>query len=476
MTSPLDQFRLEPNVYRLGQFAPVSIRDQVIRANFLMEHLANSGELAQTSRLVILGAGAAGLTAAATAAKLGVQRIVLVEKAGTVMSLQARSASRWLDPVQYDWPATHWADEVWPLEENPRRFTAVTVAFPPLHAALAEDWALEFQNRTLNLLAAGIQCRFHTQASDWRRVPSGAWVEVDLTDLKTNAVQSVDADILIIAVGFGTEQASLPNSNPRRRRFSGLDFWSTDEFELPSLGLPQPNAGVLVSGAGDGALQDFIRLSTGAQSAREVLRAVWSATTQRAAWKESFTALWHWEDNALRSRSFVTGTPAECDVLKRLHQRHAEAVEQLATSRDWPAVLEMLDDVTSGRERGSVQLAFICDHFSWCYPLNRTTALLVARYLESRGHQVLRSFSAVQSTAAVAHLCKVGCWGKPHEVSVAQGVSCAHTAAARAAWPVKETTKFTVNGLVVRHGIDPLTFGRRTFSRLAPQVVPYHLP
>jgi len=65
------------------------------------------------------------------------------------------------------------------------------------------------------------------------------------------------------------EQSSLGN-------YQGFEFWDNDPLELPRLGLPpKPVPGpwrALIGGAGDGALQDFIRITTGLRSAADLLR------------------------------------------------------------------------------------------------------------------------------------------------------------------------------------------------------------
>jgi hypothetical protein len=474
MTRALGEFRLEAGVYRLGQFSPVSIRDQVVRANYLVEHLAHTTELATSTRILVIGGGAAGLTAAAAASRLGVRDVTLAERAGTVMPLQSRSVSRWLDPVQYDWPAAHWADEAWPVDETPRRFTAVSIPFPKLTAALAEDWALEFQNRTAGILGRGVTALFDTEASLWRRATGGG-LEVDLHNLKTGATAVAACDLLILAAGFGVEHSAVPDTTSATD-FWGLDFWSTDKFETVDMGIAAAKHGVLVSGAGDGALQDFVRLATGLRSVRDLLEAVWSSTPDSTPWKDQFSALWHWEDNAGRARNFVPSPLAECEVLRRLHRRHIEAVDALASSPEWATVLQWLDTATTGRRLGAVELAFKCDHFSWCYPLNRTGALITARYLKDRGHDVLRFETALKSTAPRSHACGPSCWGQTHEAHLAQGVTCAHSEADIRTWPAANTLTEHVDGLAIRHGIDPLVFGARTFARMSPQVVPFHLP
>jgi hypothetical protein len=475
MTAALNEFRLEPGVYRLGQFTPVSVRDQIVRANYLVEHLVADQELKQATRLLILGAGAAGVTCAIAASRLGVLDVTLVEIAGTVMPLQSKCQSRWLDPVQYDWPAGHWSQHMWPIEDTvPRQYTAVAAPLTPLQASISEDWAIDFQNRSQNLVGMGVTTRFHTEVLNWSN--SGPDLEVSVRDVRTGTVTSLNADLIVLAMGFGVEHSTLPTTGNPGLSFEGLDFWSTDKFEDADMGIPLLQHGVLVSGGGDGALQDFVRLTTGVRAVGEIMEIVW-ATTGFSSWKQQFSELWHWEDHAARSRSFVPYPVKDCDLLRRLHLRHLDVLETLVKSPEWASIVGWLDVRTSGRKLGAVQLALKCDHFGWCYGLNRTVALIVLEYLSQKGVRVLNANAALKSTAHVGGgLCSTGCWGHAHETHVAQGVSCDDDDVAIGNWPTSSTLVEYFDGLVIRHGIDPLVFGPRVFEKLRPHTVPFHLP
>ncbi|RCW65091.1 hypothetical protein DES41_11315 [Pseudorhodoferax soli] len=400
--------------------------------------------------------------------------MTLVERAGTVMPLQSRSQSRWLDPVQYDWPASHWREQAWPIDENPRRFTAVAATFPVLRAAVAEDWASNFESRASPVLGKGVTVLFHTEALAWTVAPTG--VVIDLHDAKTATTSPIDADVLILAAGFGTEDSAVPDASNPGTKFRGVDFWADDQFESATMGIATNRHGVLVSGSGDGALQDFVRLSVGVRAVGDVLDAVWNSTTALTPWKEQMLGLWHWEDHAVRARGFSPSPLDECILLRRLHTRHHEAVEALFGSPQWQAVQRWFDAKISRRNFGSVQLALRCDHFHWCYALNRTGALIAIKYFQSKGFDPILANVALKSTAPLAHSCSAGCWGHAHEAHLAQGVTCADDASAIHAWPAAQTTSGQYDGLVIRHGIDPLTYGPRTFDRLKPQIIPFHLP
>lgn len=474
MSRALAEFRLEHGVYRLGQFSPVSIRDQIVRATYLVEHLVASTELAESTRLLVVGAGAAGVVAAVMASRLGVRHVTLVERAGTVMPLQSQSQSRWLDPVQYDWPASHWRERSWPVPETPRRFTSVSAPFPALSAGIAEEWALDFQNRTSKVLSAGVKALFYTEVLPWTRTSSG--LSVELKDVRNKAITVQDTDLIMLAAGFGIEDTTVPNTSLSSGAFKSIDFWSNDQFETPKMGITNNQYGVLVSGSGDGALQDFVRLSTGIRAARDILDAVWNTTVQTTPWKEQMSALWHWEDHASRARKFSPTPLDECNLLGRLHQRHVEAVQSLVVSNEWPNVLAWFNQRMSQRIIGSVKLALKCNHFNWCYGLNRIVALIVIEYVKSKGIDPVKTNVALKATSPVAHSCGAGCWGEVHVAHLAQGVSCANDVNSIKTWPAAQTQSENFDGLVIRHGIEPLIFGLRTFERLKPQVVPFHLP
>ena len=89
-----------------GKYSPAAVRDQVNRGAAIVERAWAAGVLTPDSKLLIKGCGAAGVTAAMTAAKLGVQSITLARR-GLFFARQ-RFSLRMIDPVEYDWPATGW--------------------------------------------------------------------------------------------------------------------------------------------------------------------------------------------------------------------------------------------------------------------------------------------------------------------------------------------------------------------------------
>jgi hypothetical protein len=73
---------------------------------------------------------------------------------------------------------------------------------------------------------------------------------------------------VLLAFGFGTEKSTIEASP-----FVGHRFWDTDHLEDPTYDgrIPPGDDQVLISGTGDGGLQDFLRVMTRKSSARMIL-------------------------------------------------------------------------------------------------------------------------------------------------------------------------------------------------------------
>ncbi len=476
----LAEFQLEPDVYRLGQYAPVSVRDQVVRAYYLIDLLKDGLKLAVDTRLVILGAGVAGVSAALAAARLGVNHIVLVDQAAVPLSLQEKCQSRWVDPTQYDWPAAHWLDGQWPVKEaSPRAFTAVTRPFDPLVAALAQDWSLDFENR-LAARRHQIKARYLTKVDAWSRTTTGR-IEVRLQDpANRKHLPPEYADLLLVTLGFGKERSQLPNAANAAAPFEGIDFWATDRFQKRDAGVPAitPGSNLVVSGAGDGALQDFIRLATGLPTVAAIMQKAWNCGPAAAPWKLALANAWHWKEQATLALALAPSPITKCEILSRLHKRYVDAIDQFAKTSDWRSFKSWLDSLVLPRRPGTLKILLKCKHFGECYPLNQAAALLVIQYLEDIGAPSVEVQTALMSTTALSgHVCGTGCWGQPHSITLARGTSCSVDDKAVATWSSHKTSKMDSQGIVVRHGIEPLQRpGLPPQYYLSQQPVPAHLP
>src|SRR5262245_10695760 len=109
----LPYFRLSPfkHAYVLGSFASrVTIYSQQVRALNLIDAIFDQNEehlLPEQTRILIVGAGVAGLTAAAAAARRGAE-VVLLEKEADVLTIQRHNTQRYLHPHIVEWPNAGW--------------------------------------------------------------------------------------------------------------------------------------------------------------------------------------------------------------------------------------------------------------------------------------------------------------------------------------------------------------------------------
>jgi hypothetical protein len=82
----------------------VTLYSQQVRALNLIYALLEERVVPPEGCIAVIGAGAAGMTAAAAAAFKGC-RVVLLEQQSDLLSLQSGNMTRWLHPHIYDWPS-----------------------------------------------------------------------------------------------------------------------------------------------------------------------------------------------------------------------------------------------------------------------------------------------------------------------------------------------------------------------------------
>jgi hypothetical protein len=121
----LDAHRRATFYYTISGPLPISIRDQILRGLMIVDRLQQVQEIGPQRQLLVIGAGAAGATAAIEAARRGVPTF-LVERADNAFLRQVNTSTRVLDPTQYDWPVDHYNIGHFPWGRQPscgfRRF------------------------------------------------------------------------------------------------------------------------------------------------------------------------------------------------------------------------------------------------------------------------------------------------------------------------------------------------------------------
>ncbi|MGA2600845.1 MAG: FAD-dependent oxidoreductase, partial [Bryobacteraceae bacterium] len=394
--------------------------------------------------LLVLGGGAGGVTAAIRAAQLGI-KTTLVEASHHCFGRQKGCTTRWVDPTQYDWPADHWDRGVYP-------WAPPAMPLPwaeQISSVIAAVWEREFRRaraRYPNLTFLPLTTVRSIVYS------SGARLAVMLS----GSVKPASYGAVLICVGFGMEKASL-------RDYRSFQFWDSDLLESAGLGRTSIKR-VLIAGGGDGALQDFLRITTGMKSARELLKSL-PADAQALVSSAIHSA----EDQAQRAGIWCERRH-EHAVFKRLQKVYLDQVTELLKDA---GVEKALDDaLLNSKAFKKITLAYPCDHFSRCYGLNRLLVLLIIKHAAAKGLVAFEDLAStgVKSVIGVSHACSksaAACHGQEHEVSFEAFPLCASPAGA--------ATKTEIfDAVILRLGVTPPAPFAGSPLLFTRQILPYH--
>lgn len=217
-----------PGVYVLGCLdRRVTVYSQQVRALNLAAALFADGKVEKDEEVIVVGAGAAGLTCAAGLRHLGA-KVTVLEEQEEILSIFGGTSQRWLHPGVYDWPKPGWSRD--------------RTGLPLL------DWG--------HGVVANVRAELETA---WRAIEALGRVKVVPKAQKVDLGEPADKPrtvtwwepgneertvrTVVLAVGFGLEH---PQS-----------YWDADDLERKVEGKRRK---WIVSGCGDGALTDLLRL------------------------------------------------------------------------------------------------------------------------------------------------------------------------------------------------------------------------
>lgn len=449
-----------------GVLTPIAIRDQMIRGKMMVDRAIEQGLIARQRPLLVVGAGAAGATAAIRSAERGVPT-TLIERESGPFTRQAGCRSRWIDPTQYDWPLTHWWRRRYPWPRTPRmplRFAAQR------SNVVAVRWAHTLHRARLRF--AHLHVFFQTILI-WPPVLAGYYLTVSLSHFRTGMLAPPrNFGMVLFSTGFGTERTTIG-------AYSGFRFWDDDPFERADFGTGLSNPRIFISGGGDGALQDFLRIVTHHKSAESIYATLFNGgnKTLRALRRQVERRLRSAEDQA--QRAYVWGATAahNHDVLTRLHQDHQSVVDWLLQSGR-QAIRDRIQNLLRD-PFPAVTLCHPCTHFDQCYALNRFLVLLISTFLQEREKYVLKPATITTAVSGTGHICanQPGtCHGKPHDVVLQP------TAGDCTLTPSAPGTTEAFDAVIIRHGIAPqnlttqLATGQTVTRPIPRQLLPYHAP
>ncbi len=352
----------------------VSIKDQIVRACALVDSLKTTGLLqplhnpnSEHFDLIVVGAGAAGMTAAWRATQAGANTL-LVEKGKNIFPLQRGCNDRYVSMSMYDWPEPFANGGAFPsLGDQPtygtdrdvkNSFPCATNSWKPVTAAklvaaweqrlndCPPEWEIRLNTKAKPILSQ--QTRFHQDPG---------FIEIELTSETEKKV--VRCSSVILATGVGIERSS-------QEGYQSYSFWSDDSRAPWAASGNHSNKRILISGSGDGAIQDVLKTLLNLDNGDLI------ALADSIVPAEIKTLILAAERHA--ERQLLWGVP-ESSVCAALQSVYSKIIKQISSDviNEWKSKFLKSDcpEVIWNMSNLSI--------FSKCYPLNRLLGTLLLR-------------------------------------------------------------------------------------------------
>lgn len=416
----------------------ISVRDQMTRALLLADRLpewlqTQLGLTFAQHPILVVGGGACGMTAAVALAWRGLT-IEVAEKEGHLFNLQRNCRSRWLDPTQYGWPLDTWKIQSFPLRKGHRR-----APFPwkaGIARRIVQKWGVQLSRHLRRGLANTLRVRRGVEAGlRPRYLDQERLLRVQFSDPQTgHFVGWRNYGAVVWAFGHGDERCSLQNS----LQFRGLPFWHTDTLEENHCGLADrtQEGTVLISGAGDGALQDFLRVVTRKRSVFEIYHELELDNASI-----DLCRIMSAELRAERAINWSAGADYAAPYMQELQDCHEQIVQSVLST---PGLQGRIDNLVARRPERTI-LVTRQNFFTCIYPLNRFLALLIIQGVSNTSVSWKRGLEVhqVQSVnVPPSQPSPLNCIGHPWRVTL------------RSVQPQVTPQTVDANVILLRHGIE----------------------
>jgi hypothetical protein len=493
LTATVSPFDDSPYIFDLNQQGPdISIADQMRRGYRAILEAFDLGYIGPDRPLLVVGGGIAGLMAAMTAVKNRVPTWIVEQK--QLLSTQASCPSRYICPTQYDWPADHWQRGYYPYDNEPMPFSWGRGLAADVVKDLVEDEINKFLRDNAGLITV-IASTFE----GYTVVPhhSGRrWAKPLLTSPSVDPNFPSAFAMVVACTGFGienttavrikkcptlTDDPGLTAVTHDPAPYTGHKFWELDVYEedSPPLGLKSGHKPkVFISGSGDGALQDFLRIvsrvgSLGAESLSagilysQVVRPLKSSTQRYIESELSKVELEYRAE--ISSNAQILDPPVRkqhrCVTHAEAQAKHLLVINELShDSKVWGRITQTLERfVKDLREDISIKVAHPCFHVTPFYGLNRFLTLLIKVYAAAKypdvelftQNAIVSNVVSISDLAGLVHKCESAesCHDKDHEIFYSSG-TCMDVPPAC----VVDERKFEggpYNVVIIRHGIHP---------------------
>lgn len=362
-----------------------------------MERAFGDGEIKRGDDVLVVGAGASGATAAIRAAQLGANTWI-VDSQRIPFSRQASCATRWVDPMQYHWPADQWSLRSYPIPSHPG------VPLP-----WGADWSFRLARRWRTAFARAFAPTLPLVFYPGARVtlispvgPAASPAYLDVTyGIAPPQGLPTRYQAVIWAAGFGREICEILDETLPAKPvvYTGPAFWSSDSLQKMGCGSRGANPKVVILGSGDGAAQDLIRALTKKNAARDIVNGLpIDDVVLRELHSAEERAHKHWIWAGANGRH-------DHALYESLDQVHTDAVAKI-----WGTPVKNHLDGLLGRARHEngeledVVLVHRCTHLTCFYGLNRFVVYLLAKYVweTARKSLLVPERTAIGTKAGIA--------------------------------------------------------------------------
>jgi hypothetical protein len=342
-------------LFVLGSFAKrVTVYSQQLRALNLVDALAGMGYLRKGSQVAVVGAGFAGLTAAAAMTRMGVS-VALFDRQRVPLHLQLNCATRYVHPHIYDWPERDIDTDIkanLPILDWHANQASVVARGIIDKWHLIRDAATGMVEEALGKEVVSIQFINDRWRLATRQLPEPA---VKDAALETEIARTFD--LVILATGFGIEKDD-PHS---------LSYWG----DIPLNENVTASHRWMISGAGDGALTDVMRLCLPNRNHADALRKVIAAVKRHGGptFLETLSS-------CVRARDFGIAMFAGLDAKKIVDELDPRPGTVLLN-----ATMDGVFGTSENRPRSSVLNRLV----TWLMLESGTISLVAGRVSEEKG-------------------------------------------------------------------------------------------
>lgn len=454
-----------------------SVRDQLLRSTLIVNALADEKLIGPGRPLLIFGAGAAGINAAMLAAARRTDATVL-ELTHSLFSSISGSWLRRIDPTEFDWPHPHWKTARFPLVGS--------IPLPQLSAMCGAHLAAAFTNQWDNFLKSRNGRNGYGTVTLLQGQDAHAFVESDVAthlevlgrwDLSNPARQARDFGARVSCMGHGKEQVSESPLFGMWNNYAGPEFWTDSDGIGANYPLPAGVSKIVISGAGDGGMQDLQRAATslfGRELYQQLELAAQTNPSPAIAILPTDTMLKELmsaEETARRAFGWALARQGAPQTLQQWHGTFKQAVEQMVQA--WPHnvaqhVAQQLFRAEMFYPDSQLDILWLMQHPTpgYAYALNRYLTVLLCTLADRilPGRITVYPDSTIRAIDSVDphHVClsAATCRGKQHRVKIDQG----------------STPRLTCDAdlIIIRHGMEPR--GGSSGAPVPEQMTPFDLP